>query len=871
MVAERLIALQSAALDIAALHDLPTLLRAVVERAAQLVGATRCDLYQCDPERQEMALATSTHDLGDEAAQAIRYGEGIVGAVAQTGEPRLTGTGLTVPMMWQERVCAVLQAVRDAESQPFTADDRELLALFARHAAVAIENARLYQQAQESETEARDVIERATDGITIIQDGVVRYANARLVEMWGGTVDEVLGTLFTSYIHPDDLPAVADRYRRRLAGEPVPSVFEARLMRKDGSAAYAELNAGLITYQGRPADLVIVRDITERQRVAEEMRRINLDLQRRNQELMTLLATTSALNQSLETEPILKQIAQGAAELADADSCAIYELAADGRTLTVSVGYNMRPWFLNMIHEAHVEVGRGAIGRAVARRVAVEFSDVLASPEYEYVPVMVTGGYRSVLAVPMIRGDEVLGGICLWWPEPHSSPPDQVALLTALAHQAALAIGNARAYQQMRRQAGERAALLEISRDISSSLDLETVLRRIAEYAQALFEADDSEVYLLDADGQTLRAIAALGKYAAAMKSASMRRGEGIVGHVAQSGIAEVVENTARDARAKQVPGTPAIEEETLMCAPLISKGEVFGVMAVGRSCARGIFTPADLDFLVGLAQHAAVAIENARLYVAEQQHAALLAEALEKQRELDRLKGEFIQNVSHELRMPLAIILGYSELLASGELGKLPEEPHRLVSSIARRARGLRSLTDDLTAILEAERRQMGREPVDLTSLAKAAFADFQATAAEAGLSLVADLPSVALHVAGDARHLPRVLDNLLSNACKFTPAGGSVVLRLRQEGAEAVLEVADTGIGIAPEHREHLFERFYQVDGSMSRRHGGTGLGLALVREIVEAHGGSVSVETEPGKGSTFAVRLPLTASPETATAEA
>lgn len=864
MMAERLIALHSAALDIAVLYDLPLIFQTIVERAVQLVGAARSDLYRCDPERQKVRLAASTQGGERSVGRVFRYGKGIIGAVAQTGEPYLSATTLCVPMIWPDRVCAVLQAIREAGGEPFTADDRDLLALFARHAAIAIENARLYQRLQESEKESHEIIERATDGITIIQNGVVRYANPRLAEMWGGTVEEIVGRSFTNYIHPDDLPAVADRYRRRIAGEEVPAIFETRLLRRDGSAIYAELNAGLIIYGGSLADLVIVRDISERRRVAEEMRQINLDLQRRNQELMTLLATTSALNQSLEVESVLERIVRGAADLVGADSCAIYELAADEQSLVISVGYNMKPWFLNLIREAHVEVGKGAIGRAVAQRTVVEFADVSASPEYEYALVMNAGGYRSVMAVPMIRGEEILGGICLWWPEPRSSTPDQIALLTALAHQAALAVSNARAYQLMRRQAGERAALLEIGRDISASLDLEVVLERVAAHAQALFEASNSEIYLLDENGQSLRAIAALGNYAAEIKATSLLLGEGIVGYVAQSGVPEVVEDTKRDHRARQVPGTPAAEEETLMCAPLVSKGNVFGVMVVGRPCEWGPFTSADLDFLVGLAQQAAVAIENARLYVAKQRHTALLEEALEKEQELDRLKGEFIQNVSHELRIPLAIILGYSELLAGGDVGELSDEPRRLASSIARRARGLRNLADDLTAILEAERREMRRESVDMTRLAQMALADFRTAAAEAGLSLVADLPSGALNVMGDAHHLPRVLDNLLSNAIKFTPAGGSVTVRLRQEGAEVVLEVADTGIGIAPEHRERLFERFYQVNGSMSRRHGGTGLGLALVREIVQAHDGTVSVETEVGKGSTFKVRLPLASSP-------
>lgn len=876
---DELAALQSTVLDIAAPHDLPTLLQTIVERATRLLNAPCGGLYLCDPERREARCVVSYNTPSDYTGTVLRYGEGMAGTVAQTEEPLIvddyrTWSGraavyeeeqpfravLGAPMLWRGQVTGVIIVLHDVENRRFTNADLELLTLFANHAAIAVENARLYEQSHRSEEEYRNLIERANDGIVIIQDTIIQYVNLRLAEMWRVTPEQLVGTPFTDHILPDDLPRMAERYRQRVAGKVVTPNFDAVLRRADGSKIYAEMNAGLVTYRGKPADLVIVRDVTERRRAEEELRQLNASLEQRNQELATLLVTTSALSQSLETEPTLRQIAESAAELSGADGCGIYEWAADGQSLVINVAHNVSSEFLQAILDAHLQVGQGAIGRSVANRAPVEFADVLAEPGgYEFLPLMTAQGYRAVTAVPMLRGDDVLGGICLWRREPHVSTPEQVALLTALANQAALAISNAQLFQQTRRQAGERAALIEIGRDISASLNLQTVLERIAAHAQNSLEASDSDVYLLDPENQALRAVVSLGDYADEIRAMPLRLGEGVVGYVAQSGIAEVIDNVEKDPRSVQVPETPEGESETLMCAPLISKDRVIGVMVLGRPCERGLFGQADLDFLIMLARQAAIAIENARLYVAEQQHAETLSRALEQQQELDRLKSEFIQNVSHEFRTPLAIIMGYAELLKDGEFGALPSEQREPVEIIVRRVRGLREFADYLTAILEAEGRELRREPVDLAQLSRAALADFQVTAAKSELSLTAEIIPDALVVPGDAQQLRRVLDNLLSNACKFTPANGRVTIRLRQEPTEAVWEVSDTGIGIAREYQEHLFQRFYQVNGSMSRRHGGTGLGLALVKEIVEAHGGQVTVKTDLGKGSTFTVRLP------------
>jgi signal transduction histidine kinase len=219
---------------------------------------------------------------------------------------------------------------------------------------------------------------------------------------------------------------------------------------------------------------------------------------------------------------------------------------------------------------------------------------------------------------------------------------------------------------------------------------------------------------------------------------------------------------------------------------------------------------------------------------------------------------------MSHELRTPLAIVRGYAELLDSGELGALPPEQQASVSVMARRARMLSKMLDDLLAILTAETGESARHSIDLRPLVEGMVADFQAVVRQARLTIVADLEPAAPAIQGDMIQLRRMLDNLLSNAVKFTPAGGQITVRLHRINRHVKLEVADTGIGIPREKLARIFERFYQVDGSTTRRYGGVGLGLALVKEIVESHGGTVAVESEVERGTTFCVTLPIDGGP-------
>ncbi len=570
------------------------------------------------------------------------------------------------------------------------------------------------------------------------------------------------------------------------------------------------------------------------------------------QEFNTFYIVLKKIAELLDIEAILSLVVTSAANLMRAEEGTLMLLDPATGELYLRASHNIAE---SVARKMRAKVRDTLMGRVIGSGRPIMMSGT------ELVKIQSAFLVKAILSVPLIFRDRVTGVLSVDHRRTSRVFTEHdVHLLSTLADSAAIAIENAQLYQETHRRANEFAALVEIDRHISSTLDLADVLGRIAEHAKELLKADDSEVYLLEPDDQTLRAIVALGSYPDQIKDMALHLGEGLVGHVAQSQVAEMINNAQRDPRSKHVPGTPDVSE-SLLCAPLVSKDELLGAMVVVRTGEHALFESADLDFLRGLAGQAAIAIENARLYAAEQQRAIELVRALEQQRELDRLKNEFIQNISHELRTPLAIVRGYAELLDNGDLGDLPPAQRESISVMARRSRMLSKMLDDLLAILAAETNKMVKEPVDLSQLVETLIAEFQVPAAQAHLTLRADVTSAPSLVPGDPIHLRRVFDNLLSNAIKFTPAGGVVSVRLARTGIRLVLEVTDTGIGIPPDQLERVFERFYQVDGSTTRRYGGVGLGLALVKEIIESHGGRVMVESEVGKGSTFRVILPAT----------
>jgi len=301
---------------------------------------------------------------------------------------------------------------------------------------------------------------------------------------------------------------------------------------------------------------------------------------------------------------------------------------------------------------------------------------------------------------------------------------------------------------------------------------------------------------------------------------------------------------------------------------PLEAHGELVGTLTflTGR---RG-FGAADTELARALAVPVALALQNARFYENATSEAETMTEALHRQEELDQMKDELIQNISHELRTPLSLVMGYAEMLADGELGALEPDQEAAVAVIARRSRMLRSLVEDIALLWHLERQSAQKDFVDLHEIVQVTAAEFQSRARETGLTLDAETPSGIVCIEAVPLQIRRVLDNLIGNSLKFTSPGGSITLALRADDGWAYLSVADSGIGVPREKLERIFDRFYQVDGSPRRKYGGTGLGLALVKAIVDTHGGTIVAESpisvDPARpGTRITVRLPLSAPPD------
>jgi two-component system phosphate regulon sensor histidine kinase PhoR len=237
---------------------------------------------------------------------------------------------------------------------------------------------------------------------------------------------------------------------------------------------------------------------------------------------------------------------------------------------------------------------------------------------------------------------------------------------------------------------------------------------------------------------------------------------------------------------------------------------------------------------------------------------AVLVARDITAQRRLDRMRADFVANVSHELQTPLTTIIGFTEALTD-EPPPAPEEARRFLEMIHAEAERLSRLVDDLLALsrLEHHSLPLRREAVDLCDLAQDVVLQLSARAEEAGLHLAAE-PCAGIMALGDPDLLKEVLLNLVSNAIQYTPPGGRIRVTAGQQDGRVTMAVSDTGIGIPEKHQSRIFERFYRVDKDRSRRSGGTGLGLAIVKHIVESHHGRITVDSEPGRGSTFTVEL-------------
>lgn len=406
-----------------------------------------------------------------------------------------------------------------------------------------------------------------------------------------------------------------------------------------------------------------------------------------------------------------------------------------------------------------------------------------------------------------------------------------------------------------------RRVLLLFATSASREHSLRGMLQMLAgdhAYVGCAFDA-------LDQSGGLVTREAKYGSMTAA--PAECRLGDGCVGQAAATNrTVEVASATSDSSRDRT---TPSVETVWVLSTPVAYRGQRFGLLTI---VARKSFSSRARAFIEQIAAQLGVALDSAQQY----NDACVLADQLrvgsehieQKNIQLEqasRMKSEFLATMSHELRTPLNAIIGFADVLRDGLLGELTPAQREHVGDILDSGEHLLGLINDILDLskVEAGRMELDLEPLQLRPLLQNALSMVKEKALAQGLRLTLEVDEDMPVLSADARKLKQILYNLLANAVKFTGEGGAVTLKASRcpapEGERLVLSVSDTGLGIATEDQARLFQPFVQVDSSIARNYGGTGLGLVMVKRLAELHGGEVALASEPGKGSTFTVVLP------------
>ncbi|MCB8942988.1 MAG: GAF domain-containing protein [Ardenticatenaceae bacterium] len=495
---------------------------------------------------------------------------------------------------------------------------------------------------------------------------------------------------------------------------------------------------------------------------------------------------------------------------------------------------------------------------------------------------------RSWAGTPITLRDEVIAFLSLNHSQPNFYQPDDALRLSAFAGQASSAIQNVRLYHDLHKHVEDLTSLYDISQAITSSLDLQAILAIITEHTTQLLNSAATSLVLLDRERGDLFFAAASGEAADFIRGKRLPLGEGVMGWVVEHGRPLLITNAQQDERHYSgFDQSSGFQATSLLCVPLQTKGRTIGAIeALNKN--EGPFDESDQRLLTLLAIPVATAIENAQLFEkarreirerqrAEEELAAereLLAQRVaERTTDLSaanaelaraaRLKDEFLASMSHELRTPLNAILGISEALQEEIFGSLSEKQKQGLQSIEESGRHLLALINDILDLskIEAGKLSLTINPVEVKSVSEASLRFIKQDALHKHLSVESDYDPQVHTIPADERRLKQILVNLLSNAVKFTPAGHRIGLAVKGDAAANLVHftVWDTGIGIAPENVEKLFRPFVQLDSRLAREYSGTGLGLSLVYRMTKMHGGDVSLESEPGRGSRFTISLP------------
>jgi PAS domain S-box-containing protein len=465
-------------------------------------------------------------------------------------------------------------------------------------------------------------------------------------------------------------------------------------------------------------------------------------------------------------------------------------------------------------------------------------------------------GNGDAVRLPLFVRGERIGALGVVADADNPLNEQEKRLLAVLSAQVSEALENARLLEQTQKRAVELETVSQVSAATSTILERDKLLQAVVELTKRSFGLYHAHIYLLDPHRGALVLAAGAGEPGAAMVAQrwqiAIDHPESVVARAARERTWQIVNDVHGERGFLANPLLPETKAE--LAVPMIVGNRLVGVLDV-QADEVNAFTEEDAQIQASLANQIAIALQNATLYQEQ-------LETTEQLREFDRLKSEFLASMSHELRTPLNSIIGFADVLLEGIDGELNERMEEDVRLIRNSGEHLRNLIGDILDMskIEAGMMDLRYEPIDVAAMETEiyAFARTQMMTYDKELEFELAISPEAPMVVADRTRFKQVLFNLLSNAIKFTTQG-AVRLNIGADGDDVLVTVEDSGIGIEDAHIPIVFEQFRQVDGSLTRTAGGTGLGLPISKSLVELHGGKIWVESEVGKGTSFHFTLP------------
>ncbi len=543
--------------------------------------------------------------------------------------------------------------------------------------------------------------------------------------------------------------------------------------------------------------------------------------------LAALYQVSQSLGVSLNIDEVLTQVMDAVIQLTGAERGFLTLVEADSSELNLVAARDIQQ---ENLQREDMEISRTVVRSVLESGQGVVTTDAQDDPRFSDQESVIFYALRSIMCAPLLARGRSIGVIYVDnRAQSGIFTNEDLDLLNTFATQAAVAIENAQIYTQADQALGERVLELEtlskIDQELNAQLDLERVLKIARQWAVNGTSANQGWVVLLNEEDSNLNLVSEL------HNGDSLEFEDWVIAKIQPGSTPQHI--PAKDS-------SPAY-----FLAPLSHAGKTIGSIIISHPVA---ISSSDQQFLERLAGRAAAAVENARLY-----------EAIEFANEA---KSQFVSIVTHELRIPLTSIKGYADLIRQKIVGEITDQQAEFLDVISNNVERMSDLISDLSDISRIERGKINLKPelITLQTQVLETLSSLRHKLEEKSQNLVTDLPEDPLQAYADPSRVIQILTNLISNAWKYTPEGGEIIVRAYPKNEQICVEVTDTGIGISEEEQSKLFTQFFRSESAIVREQPGWGLGLNVTQRLIETMGGEIGFSSQLDRGSTFWFTLPV-----------